>query len=370
MRIVIATPLYPPDIGGPATYAHLLKKALPHFDTDCVVDVVAFSSVRRLPKIIRHVAFCFKLFRAARKAYVLLALDPVSVGLPAYVAARLSGTPYIVKIVGDYAWEQGSQRFGITDPLDVFVLRTRVPIAVRMLRAIQTFVGRHAAQVIVPSNYLKGIITSWGIPATHIQVIYNAVELPERESSSFLPNPKPELAAALTIVTVGRLVPWKRIDGVIDAVAGSGKTATLVVVGDGPDRDALERYGKKVLPGRILWTGALTHGQTRAIVEDADICVLNSTYEGLSHVLIEAQMLGVPTIATDVGGNGEVIQDGETGLLVPVDSPDALRDAIATLCTDTAMREKLGTSAKQHASRFSVETMLRDTRNLLIRYGT
>src|SRR3989338_4085545 len=135
MKLVIATPLYPPEIGGPATYAKLLFEGLPKKAIE--VELVKFSDVRHLPKFIRHYVYYRRVLMAARSADAILALDQVSVGLPALYAAQKLGKPFFVKIVGDYAWEQGQQRFGITENLDEFVKTKNVPFSVRMLRRIQ-----------------------------------------------------------------------------------------------------------------------------------------------------------------------------------------------------------------------------------------
>src|SRR3989344_4699138 len=206
MKIVIATPLYPPEIGGPATYAKLLFEGLPKKGIE--VDLVKFSDVQYLPKIIRHFAYYRRVLKAAKNADVVLALDPVSVGLPAMKAAQKARKPFVVKIVGDYAWEQGQQRFGITQTLDEFVQTQRVPFRVQVLRRIQTRVAREAARIIVPSEYLKGVVATWGIPIGNIEVIYNAVPIEKLgvvpEAVSALPRP--------LVVTAGRLVPWKHMD--------------------------------------------------------------------------------------------------------------------------------------------------------------
>src|SRR3989344_3373366 len=106
MRLVIATPLYPPEVGGPATYVQELETGLPSRSID--VTVVKFSDVRRwyLPKLVRHYVYYRRVLQEAKNADLVLALDPVSVGLPAMKAARKAGKPFVVKIVGDYAWEQ------------------------------------------------------------------------------------------------------------------------------------------------------------------------------------------------------------------------------------------------------------------------
>ena len=348
MRLVIATPLYPPEIGGPATYAKILAEALPARGFE--VEVVKFSDVRHLPKLVRHFAYYRRVLRAARKADVVLALDPVSVGLPAFRAAKRAGKPFVVKVVGDYAWEQGRQRFGIKANLDEFVETAHVPFAVQILRDIQTYVASGATRVIVPSKYLKGIVTKWGIPSERIEVIYNAVP---KETLGIVPEAVAALPRPL-VVTVGRLVPWKHMDSVIDAVAKMGN-ASLAIVGDGPLMDTLKRQAQEKLAGRAMLTSQLSHADTLAVIKSADVFVLNSSYEGLSHLLIEATALGVPVVATDVGGNSEVIIDGENGTLVPFGNSEALVRAL------TERRPPMPTSA----SKFSEEIMIPATANLL-----
>src|SRR3989344_5380970 len=151
MKVLIATPLYPPEIGGPATYAEILKQA---WGNDAII--VKFSDVRKYPKIVRHLLYFRMVLKAARKADVVFALDPVSVGLPAMKAAQKAGKPFIVKIVGDYAWEQGVQRFGVTQNLDEFVKTKQTNFFIRGLQKVQISVARGVEKVIVPSEYLKG----------------------------------------------------------------------------------------------------------------------------------------------------------------------------------------------------------------------
>ena len=358
MKLLLATPLFPPEIGGPATYAEALVEGLPGRGVE--VEVVKFSDVRHMPKFLRHYAYYRRVLEAARSADVVLALDPVSTGYPAQWAARKAGKPFVVKIVGDYAWEQGRQRFGISDDLDTFISRKRVPFPVWLLRKVETGAARFAARVIVPSEYLKRVVTSWGIAGEKIDIIPNAVP-------DMAPGEVPSAVSALPrplVVTVGRLVPWKRVDGVIDAVAGV-LGASLAIVGEGPERAALTERASEKLPGRALFTGALPHPDTLAVMKSADVLVLNSSYEGLSHLLIEALMLGTPVIATNVGGNPEVITDNEDGLLVSPKDPHALSNALARLLGDEALSTRLSLAAEASAKRFSTETMLAKTVALL-----
>ncbi|MBI3572117.1 glycosyltransferase family 4 protein [Candidatus Kaiserbacteria bacterium] len=362
MRIIIAAPLYPPEIGGPATYAKILEEELPKRGIE--VALVKFSEVRRLPKLLRHYAYFKKVLRAARGADVVLALDPVSVGLPALKAAQRAGKPFIVKIVGDYAWEQGRQRFGVKEDLNTFVAARQKSFFIRMLQKIQTRVARSATRVIVPSEYLKGIICHWGIQREKIEVIYNAVSL---ETPGTIPTAVAALPRPL-IVSAGRLVPWKHFDGVIDAVAllrGRGIAASLAIVGDGPLRSGLEERAREKLGNSCVFTGSLAHKDALAVLKSAEIFVLNSSYEGLSHFLIEALSLGVPSIATDVGGNPEVITQAENGLLVPVGDTGALASALSHVISEDATRARIAERAKESAKRFSLGAMITATVGLL-----
>lgn len=348
MKLVIATPLYPPEIGGPATYAKILADELPKHGIG--VEVVKFSEVRHLPKIVRHYMYYRRVLSAARRGDVILSLDPVSVGLPAMKAARKARKSFVTKIVGDYAWEQGTQRFNVKQNLDDFVGTTNVVFRVRMLRRIQTRVAATADKIIVPSKYLKKIVEAWGIGSEKIEVIYNAVPLgaPGAVPESVLKLPRP------LVVTAGRLVPWKNIDGVINAVANiSGMS--LAVIGDGPDREVLTSHAEEMLPGRFVFTGALAHGDLLETIKSADVFVLNSSYEGLSHLLVEASMLGVPIVATDAGGNSEVIKDGVNGTLVPTGDTVSLTKALVERKTQPGPL----------AEKFDKETMVTATASLL-----
>jgi glycosyltransferase involved in cell wall biosynthesis len=354
MRIVIATPLYPPQIGGPATYAKLLEEGLPSQGIE--IELVKFTDVAKYPRIIRHFLYYRRVLRALAAADAVLALDPVSVGYPAMKAAQKLGKPFFVKIVGDYAWEQGRQRFGVTETLDAFVQAPYASLPIRFLRFLQTRVAQHAARVIVPSEYLKKIVGAWGIPLERIEVIYNAVPIDSRgkipASVQALPRP--------LVVTAGRLVPWKHIEGLIDAVS-TVHHASLAVVGDGPLREPLEHKAYLKLPNRSAFTGLVPHDDTLAIIASADVFSLNSSYEGLSHLLVEALALGVPIVATNVGGNPEVVEDGRTGLLVTHGDTQALSKALGRILTDEALRATMKQNATTSAKRFSVENMLSQT---------
>lgn len=332
MKLLIATPLYPPEIGGPATYAKLLFEGLPGKGVE--VELVKFSEVRHLPKLIRHYVYYRRVLAAARGADVVLALDPVSVGLPAMWAARKVKKPFVVKIVGDYAWEQGVQRFGITQNLDEFVKTERVPFPVRILRKIQTRVAQNAVKVIVPSEYLKSVVATWGIPEEKICVIYNGVELP-----AHLPTYQKNNGEFL-IVSAGRRVPWKGFE-------------------------AIERVAREHTNWRVFIASGLPRTEALGWMKAADVFVLNSSYEGFPHTLIEAMTLGTPVIATNTGGNKTIVAHGETGLLIPPEDDASLREALTIVANDPAAARERALAAQKRMDDFSLPHMLDSTARLL-----
>ncbi len=364
MKLVIATPLYPPDIGGPATYAALLSKGL--VERGHTVSLVKFGDVRHLPKVIRHIAYYHHVARALKNADMVLALDPISVGLPSCIASRRMKKPLVVKIVGDYAWEQGRQRFGVAMSLDEFVCTRRVPLAVRFLRMVQTRVTKSAALIIVPSEYLKKIVGTWGITDNRMLVIYNAVSGGEKSTV-------PEAVAALPrplLVSSGRLVPWKHMDGIINAVAllrKRGVHISLVIAGDGGERSSLESLAKETLKNDYYFTGAIAHADLLATLAVSAVFVLNSSYEGLSHTLIEALSCAVPIIATRVGGNEEVLSGYSGGVFISENNTNELADAIERIVKEKESRARLQADASKSIKRFSQDTMSEDTISALLK---
>lgn len=354
MKLVVATPLYPPEIGGPATYVRELEEGLPSRGIE--LKIVKFSEVRHLPKLVRHYAYYRRILAALRDADAVLALDPVSVGLPAHFAAKRLGKPLVVKIVGDYAWEQGRQRFGVTQELDEFVRTPQTSSLVRTLQKIEKLVASEAKAVIVPSHYLQHIVTSWGVPEENVRVIYNSVTI---EGRGKVPNAV--LAAQRPLVlTAGRLVPWKGIDGVIEAMA-SVPNATLIISGHGPERESLQRRAEEKIPGRYIFTETLSHPDMLATLEHADVFVLYSSYEGLSHILVEALMLGTPAIAARVGGNPEVLEEQN---LVTRGNTAELAERIKNVLNND-QKQKMPAFEKITDKQFLPGTMLMETINLL-----
>ncbi len=361
MKLLIATPLYPPDIGGPATFAKILKDELPKHGEE--VAVLSFGGVRHLPKGVAHIAYAWKIFRALSGVDTLLALDPVSVGLPAAIVSFFRPRKFIVRIVGDYAWEQGRQRFGVAVGLDEFVTMpgSKFSLFVRLLRAVQCFVASRAERIIVPSNYLKHIVASWGIPAGKIAVVYNAFDgvpqLPEREAV------RKDLSwKGPVIFSAGRLVPWKgfaTLIGLMPEIVKHHPNAKLYIAGSGPMEGELKVTAIDAgLKDRAVFLGDVPKEKLYAYVRGADCFVLNTGYEGFSHQLLEVLALGTPIVTTLVGGNPELVEHGRTGILVGYNDAVALRMGIEDVILHPENARQMAEKGKAFAENFTVDRMV------------
>ena len=135
-------------------------------------------------------------------------------------------------------------------------------------------------------------------------------------------------------------------------------SATLVVVGDGPLRPALEARAQELgLNGSVRFLGAVP--QAARLIPHFDVFVLSSVWEGMSNSLLEAMAAGRPVVATRVGGNPEVVVDGETGLLVPPRDARALADATVRLLRDRELARRFGDAGRRRVeSQFTLERMV------------
>ncbi len=360
MKILLAAGLYPPDIGGPATYAELVATELPKRNIE--VAVVPYRQVRTVPKVFRHIAYAWKLWRASHDVQAIFALDPMSVGVPARVVALLRHVPFVVRLGGDYVWEQGVQRFGVTDTLDVYTARTNTrPLSVRLLARVQTWVTRGASAVILPSKYLEQIVLTWGIDPARTHVVYSAVTPCQVTETRADIRTEYGLTSPV-LVSIARLTPWKGFRTLIDVVArrvAHGDVTTLVIGGDGPDRAALEHYvHDRDVTAHVRFTGALTHDQVFRYIKAADIFLLNTAYEGLSHQLQEVMSIGTPIITTPVGGNPELITDGVEGLLVPVDDVAGFDTAIDRLLAEAEVCDEMTAAARARLAHFAPDASM------------
>jgi glycosyltransferase involved in cell wall biosynthesis len=155
---------------------------------------------------------------------------------------------------------------------------------------------------------------------------------------------------------VGRLVDWKRVDLLIQAMAKIAACYELSIVGEGPMRPSLEAQVTQLgLDGRVTFHGQLSQKQCAEVLARCDALVLPSILECGGAVVLEAMAMGLPVIATNWGGPQDYLDDGETGILVEPSEPEVfvegLSRALVRLGESPELRAKLGSKGRERVER-------------------
>ncbi len=233
---------------------------------------------------------------------------------------------------------------------------------------------RRARRVFAVSESLRQVALGLGIVADHVRVVANGVDvdkfspLPQHEARAMLNLP----AEARVLVTVGALVERKGFHRVIELLPSlrvkHPTLVYLVVGGASPEGDISQRLRQQVrdlgLDDVVRFLGPLPPEQLRVPLSAADVSVLATSNEGWANVLLESFACGRPVVATDVGGNAEVVCDGRLGIVVPFSDAAALERAL-----DDALRRQWDAGAiRRHAEantwELRVQVLLEEFRSL------
>ena len=209
-----------------------------------------------------------------------------------------------------------------------------------------------------------------GVPAEKVVVIRNGVAIPDGVSGpdGGTSDVRREMGIgkdAFVVGSVGRFSPEKNYQVLIQAFsrfrksdARGQKSVALLLVGDGPERSALEKLAAELgLTGSVHMPGM--KDDVMPYLEAMDVFCLSSVTEGTSVTLLEAGASGLPSVVTDVGGNAEVVEHGKTGLVVAGGDEDGIASAFAQILEDAGKRKSLGTNARKRiAERYNLHTMV------------
>jgi glycosyltransferase involved in cell wall biosynthesis len=199
-----------------------------------------------------------------------------------------------------------------------------------------------AAHVAVSRHLARHVERIASLRDRSIRVIHNGV--PQAPSQHI-----ERVADGLTVGVVARLDAFKGVDILVRALADL-PGVTAVIVGDGPESSSLRALARDLgVADRVHFVG--WSDQVRGWLGAIDVFALPSLMEGLPLSICEAMLAGLPVVATDVGGVGEIVADGVTGLLVPPKDPGALTLALRSLQDDPGLRRRLGDAGRDHASR-------------------
>lgn len=251
-------------------------------------------------------------------------------------------------------------------------------------KCVQNFVIRFADCILVNAEAIRRWLIEQGCAAAKIRVIKNGIDLSRFNRKKNDTGLRRELGlsrSAPLVMVLSRLNPQKGIEYFLQAAAAVGRScpsARFLVVGDGFVRrndviesdvtyqQALKQHAAKLgLGERVIFTGF--RADVPELLSEAAVSVLPSLSEGLSNTLLESMAAGVPVVASRVGGNPEVIEDGIGGYLVPPRDPGALAQAISAILKDRDLARDLGEQSRRRiVERFSLERMVHETQELYV----
>ncbi len=324
-KILIATGIFPPDMGGPASYVPKIANELIADGREVVVltysdsindDDYAYKVARVArgkSRMLRYLKYLFYVLLLGKNCDVIYCQCPFASGLPSVIANIALRKKLIIKVVGDAAWETSVNKKITTQNIDDFVLsRGDKKPYTKLLFYLQSFVLRRFDTIIVPSFYLKNIVKTYtGKKPVPIKVINNSFDVidfnvidREREKAKLgLSNKK-------VVLSVSRLVDWKNTDVLIRSVGFLKEDCVLCVAGDGPNLEKYKKLTKKLnMENKVLFLGKLPKRRLYEVYQMSDCFVLISDYEGQSHTLLEAMYMGLPVVVSDKGGNPETVKD-------------------------------------------------------------
>ena len=195
---------------------------------------------------------------------------------------------------------------------------------------------RQASALIVPSGFLKTVFARFNMAAA---IVPNIVDI-ERFN-----NPAPNRASRRHLLVARNLEPIYDNETAIRAfltVHRRHPDATLTIAGSGPLADSLRTLAESLgLAGAVIFAGRLDRDAMAQAYRSADIAINPSLVDNMPNSVLEALASGVPVVSTNVGGVPYIVNDGQTALLVPANSPEAMAEAILKLMDDASLSEKL-----------------------------
>ena len=366
LRLVIASNLYPPLLGGPATQSELLAKGFARHgckvrvlthgsepDTE-IVRYIAKSEMRSIAATLARYRTTLREVRAQFEdfspdaAIVQTSAGPLQAAVG--IAARQRGIPSVMKIAND--------------PLLDFK-NARIAKGARTNSA--TYAARRASRWLAGAAGMRLHSFVWATTPAFSERIRERYLVPEgkmmvRPNLFDLPEATPRLragTAAGRLLYAGRLQPIKGVDILLDAVATMRHAPwTLTIAGDGDAsyrRSLKDRATALGVADRVAWVGPLSSEALDEAYRAADILAVPSRSEAFGNVIVEAMARGLPVVATAVGGTPYILQDGKAGVLVEPQSSADLAKKLDALLDDPQRCSELSVAGLTRARDFGID---------------
>ncbi|MBI1888939.1 MAG: glycosyltransferase family 4 protein [Candidatus Spechtbacteria bacterium] len=288
MNILFVTPIFPPEIGGPAQYAQKLQEVLQELSD-------------RVEIIFGKRAFSFgKIWTASAKSDIVYVFSSSPrILIPAFFAAKLRRKKVVLRLGGDYLWERAAEQRGVTLSLRLYYEERRKSRKEKLISAFLKWIFKRLDVMIFTTEFQKKLYQrQYGLQSANVAVIENAYPFfGEREERLFPDFP-------LTILFAGRLLKLKNIETLIRGFSrlvqeSPGKEVRLKIVGDGPEEKKLRKLARSLgLEKKVIFEKALPQEGLWRELQSAWLLVVPSFFEISPNIVLEACAAGSPILVT------------------------------------------------------------------------
>ena len=351
MRVLVTVGIFPPDIGGPATFVPKIAKYFQD-ELNYEIEILTLSdnknsninddfSVKRidrnLPIIYRWLKTIFTIYKLGKNKDLIFVNG---LGTEATIANIFLKKKIIRKIVGDPVWERAYSKAKISESFDEFQVKN-YGFSISLQKKVRSFSIKKSDIVVTPSQHLKNFILNLGFK-NKIEIINNGVFIPEENTNIFTND-------QINITIVSRLVSHKNIEKIIKAISDlNSPLINLNIIGDGPELNQLQKISlESNNKDNIIFHGKLNRDDINHIFLNSDIYIQASNYEGLPHSLLEAMSYGIPVLCTPVGECKEILGNEDRGYILdlPV-SKNNIKSKISQIIGEKDIANKKGERGK------------------------
>lgn len=330
-------------------------------------EIIDGALVLRIPAIRRYKDYCstwelvifgisalFYTFGyiARHKVDFIQAYFALPAGWVAWIIHLFTGIPYAVYFGGSDIPGSNPSRY-----------KSIYPLITPLLKAI----WRKAEFRTVCSQELARL-GKLADPTAEFLVIPNGVE-----TDRFKPIPRP-VNSEIKILFIGRLIPRKGFQRVVQALPKlrtmAKKPFVIEVVGTGAAREDLDQLAQQLgAIDLIHYVGQVSYEELEKAYQYADVFVLTSLSEGMPSVILEAMGVGLPIVASNVGGNNEIVHEGKNGYLIEGDDSDRIAHVLAQLINDDGLRGRMGAASRQFALQYDWKNIMGEYNELYIQHA-
>ena len=373
MRVLVTVGIFPPDIGGPATFVPKIAKYFQD-ELNYEIEILTLSdnknsninddfSVKRidrnLPIIYRWLKTIFTIYKLGKNKDLIFVNG---LGTETTIANIFLKKKIIRKIVGDPVWERAYSKAKISESFDEFQVKN-YGFSISLQKKVRSFSIKKSDIVVTPSQHLKNFILNLGFK-NKIEIINNGVFIPEENTNIFTND-------QINITIVSRLVSHKNIKKIIRAISDlNDPLIYLNIIGDGPELNQLQRISlESNNKDNIIFHGKLNRDDINHIFLKSDIYIQASNYEGLPHSLLEAMSYGIPVLCTPVGECKEILGNEDRGYLLdlPV-SKNNIKSKISEIISEKNIANKKGETGKAFVTeKYNLTNSLNLYKNLFTR---